>query len=330
MGRLFRRVARSARSRASAKRGSASVVRDASGKRYKVTAVDDVEESKYADPPRKWGRVGVLAGGWAIVLALGAWVAPGIAASGNEENQDPRDQPATDAEGAALRYLRYGSTQDLERAASALCEDASPELTPEDLDEIRQSYAAELGGVTDVDLEVGDPVPTSDGIALAGTVYYIAEGSQRSEYFLVTVQESDGTYCVSDAVRPEEEEPSSSGTSGPTIDPQELATEFMRAIVVDRSPQTAAADQCDTFEGITPEELHAAIDEWASTNGDTTAFLNGIEPSDASEGSTTAFAAEVSLRGEVIQEDFTFQVGVQGDCVASLEGGDELMGAASD
>jgi hypothetical protein len=331
MGRLFRRVVRSARGRTSAKRGSASAIRDASGNRYKVIAVDEAEESKYADPPRKWGRVGVMAGGWAIVLALGAWVAPGIAASGNEENQDPRDQPATDAEGAAWSYLRYGSSQDLDRAEAELCEDASPEVTPEDLDTIRQSYADELGGITRVDLEVGDPVPTSEGISLAGTVYYISEGSQRFEDFLVTVQESDGTYCVSDATQPADDEdaPSDGGSTEAPVDPEVLASEFMTNLAGNRNVQAAEALQCSTYEGITPQDLDAAIDEWAAVNGEPTGVVS-VDPAELNESSATVFTAEVLLDGDVNRETFSFQVEVQGDCIASLEGGEGLMDAAGD
>lgn len=327
---LFRRVVRSARGRPSGRRGSASAIRDASGNRYKVIAVNEAEANEFADPPRKWGRVGVMAGAWAIVLALGAWVAPGIAASGNEENQDPRDQPATDADGAALRYLRYGSSEDLERAEDALCDGASPELTPEDLDAIRQSYADQLGGITDVDPEVGDPVPTSDGISLAAQVFYISQGSQRVEDFLVTVQESDGIYCVSNVTQPgAEEEPSSGGPTGSPVDPEALASEFMTNIVGNRNVQAAEAIQCSTYEGISPQDLDAAIEEWASDNGNPTGVVS-VDPAESNESSATVFTAEVLLDGDVNRETFTFQVGVQGDCIASLEGGEGLMDSAGD
>lgn len=327
MGRFLRRVVRSARAPRRASRGS--TVRSADGKQYRVVEVNEPKDNEFADPPRKWRRVGAMIGVWGLLLALGGWMAPAIAASGNPENKDPRDEAATDAEGAALRYLRYGSNEDLDRANSALCDEASPEFSPEDLDALRQSYAADLGGITDIDLQTGDPVPTSDGISIAGTVSYISQGSQRHEEFVVTVQEDHGTYCVSNAVQVGAEEPSESPSASDgtdeVVDPQTLATDFMRTIVGDRDPATAAASQCASYTGVTPQDLDAAISEWAATNGDVTAFLNGIEPAESSETSVTAFEVEVSLEGGLNQESFIFVIGVQGDCVASLEGGDGLI-----
>jgi hypothetical protein len=327
---LIRRVAGRGRRGRSAASASGSTITDATGKRYRFVPVNEADETAFADPPRRWGRVGLLAGGWAIVLALGATVAPGFAASGDEDNVDARDQAATDAEGAALRYLRFGSDQDLDRAEAALCEEASPELTPSGLDGIRQSYDQELGGIERVDVAAGDPVPSTDGISIAGTVSYIYEGNQRHEDFLVTVQENDGTYCVSNAVQVQEEEPSAStsagdGTTSEAVDPEELAADFMRTIVIDREPQTAAALQCSSFTGITAEDLDAAIAEWSATNGSTNGYLNSLEPADSSESSITMFDVEVRLDGELNIETFAFVLGVQGDCVASLDGGEGLI-----
>lgn len=317
---LIRRTIRRART------SRPATVADTAGKRYRVVPADDPETAAYADPPRKWPRVATMAGAWALVLALGAWIAPAFAASGSEENQDPRDQAATDAEGAAWSYLRYGSNQDLDRAEAALCDDASPEISPSDLDAIRQSYADELGGITRVDVEVGDPVSSSDGITLAGTVSYISEGTQRHEEFTVTIQEHDGTYCVSNADQPGAEVPTATPDEGATqeIDPQEVATDFLRAVVADRDPAAAEAMQCSAFTGITAQDLDDAIAEWVAVNGATTGYLNGISPAEAAG----AFETEIVLQGELNQESFTFQIAVEGDCVASLEGGDDLMNAA--
>jgi len=301
------------------------VVRGAEGRQYRVVAVDETENNEFADPPRKWGRVGIMAGAWALALALGGWAAPGIAASGNPENQDPRDEAATDAAGAALRYLRYGSNEDLDRADASLCEDASPEFTTSDLDALRQSHADDLGGIARVDLAAGDPVPTGEGIGVGVTVFYIYEGKQQFEDFVVTVQENEGTYCVSDAVLAEDEEPSSGDGTGEAVDPQTVATDFLRAAVVDREPTSAVEFQCDSYTGVTPQEVDAGITEWAATNGETTAFLNDVNPAESSETSVTNFEVEITLSGGLNQESFTFTVGVQGNCVASLSGGDGLV-----
>jgi hypothetical protein len=323
MGRLFRRVVRTARGPRRVKRAPA--VRGAEGRQYRVVAVDEPENNEFADPPRKWGRVGILVAAWAAALALGAWVAPGFAASGNPENQDPRDEAASSAKNATNRYLRWGSDLDTDRAEAALCDDASPEVTPSDLDAIRQAYDDELHGITRIDATTGDPVSGSDGITVTGTVSYISDAKPVYEDFVVTVQEHDGEYCVSNAVRVQDDEPTSDDSTGEAVDPETLATEFMRSIVKDRNPEAASTSQCDSFTGITPGELDSAITEWASTNGQTTAYVNGIDPTESSETSVTTFDVDVTLDGGLNVETFAFTVGVQENCVASLAGGDGLL-----
>ncbi|MDA1361706.1 hypothetical protein O1R50_18910 [Glycomyces luteolus] len=266
-----------------------------------------------------------MAGAWAVALMLGAWVAPGFAASGNPENQDPRDEAASSAKQAANRYLRWGSDLDLDRAEAALCDDASPEVTPSDLDAIRQSYDDEMGGITRIDLTTGEPVAGTDGTTVAATVSYVSDARPSYEDFVVTVQERDGGYCVSNAVRVESEEPSSDDSTGEAVDPKALATDFMRATVVDREPTTAAALQCDSYASTTPQEIDAAITEWAATNGETTAFLAAVNPAESSETSVTTYDVEITLDAGLNQESFVFAVGVQDDCVASLTGGDGLI-----
>ncbi|MCD0442294.1 hypothetical protein LO763_01470 [Glycomyces sp. A-F 0318] len=287
--------------------------------------MDEAEAAQFADPPRKWARVGAMAGSWAVVLALGAWVAPGFAAGGSDEEGDSRDEPASTANNAAWRYLRYGSNEDADRAEASLCDDASPELTPADLDTIRQAYADELGGITRVDLETGDPVQSSDGIMVAGTVSYIYQGTQRHEDFVVTVQENDGSFCVSNATQPDDEadQPSASEGTESAVDPKTVAADFLRAVVVERNPQAAIAMQCDSYSGITAQDLDAAIADWTATNGATTGYLNSL---DSAEG-PMVFEAEIKLDGDLKIETFAFQLAVQGDCVESLEGGDGLVKA---
>jgi hypothetical protein len=308
------------------------VVTNASGKRYRVVAVDEVEAAEFADPPRKWGRVGMMASCWAVVLLLGASVAPGFAASGSEEAQDPRDDSATDAEGAALRYLRFGSSEDMDRAESTLCEDADPELTPAGLDAIRQSYAEELGGITDVSVSTEAPIIGADGAAFAGTVTYNSQGGRRFEYFVVTVQENNGTYCVSDAVRAQDEEPSpdETGGTGPAVDPGGLANDFLTIVVGNRDPETAADMQCDPDTGITAHDIDAAVTEWAAQNGFRSGTALGANQVESTESSITMLEAKIELKGDVSVEEFAFQIGVQGDCIASVEGGGSLMDSSGD
>jgi hypothetical protein len=325
MGRLFRRVVRTARRTRRASRGS--TVRSADGRQYRVVAVNETEDTEFADPPRKWGRVGLMAGAWAIALSLGAWVAPGFAASGNPDNVDPRDEPATDASGAALRYIRYGSNEDIDRADAALCQDASPELTPAEIDGIRQAFDEELGGITRTDFDAGEPSPVAGGTQFTITAAYIYQAQQQYQDFVVTVVEADGTYCVSDAALPEGDEPDAGDRTEEPVDPKATARDLMQAVVLDRDPAAAAEFQCppESYIGITPEALDAAITEWASANGPTEGAIDTINPTESSESSVTAFDFKITLKGELIRESFIFTVGVQGNCVALLEDVDGLI-----
>ena len=207
MGRLFRRVVRSARTPRRASR--ASTVRSADGKQYRVVEVNEAENAEFADPPRKWGRVGTMVGVWALLLALGGWAAPAIAASGNPENEESRETKPLPTRitlpgatcGTARTKIWTGPKR---RSAKMLRRNwhlrtSTPFGSPTPMSS---------GALHDIDLETGDPVEGTDGITIAGTVSYIYEGNQRFEEFVVTVQEDDGTYCVSNAVQVEDEEPS--------------------------------------------------------------------------------------------------------------------------
>ncbi|WP_030144227.1 hypothetical protein [Glycomyces sp. NRRL B-16210] len=298
------------------------MVQNASGRRYRVVEVDETEAAEFADPPRTWGRVGAMVAGWAIVLAVGAWVAPGFAAGSSDQDQDSRDEPATDAVGAALRYLRNGSDEDLKRAEDALCDDADPELSAEGLDEIRQSYVDSLGGITRIDLKPDDPVGVADGVVIPVTVFYISKDTQRDEDFIVTVRQEGEAFCVANAVRVQDEEPSSGETSAEAVDPKVVANDFLRLIVVENNAAAAALLECSPAPELGAQDLEAAIEEWANRNttadGSAKGFINSLDAAESAESSITVFSAEVSLRGDLENETVTFEVGVQGDCIASL------------
>jgi hypothetical protein len=325
MGRLFRRVVRTARGPRRVKRASA--IRGADGRQYRVVAVDENENNEFADPPRKWGRVGILAGAWALALALGGWAAPGIAASGNPEIEDPRDEPSADAINAATRYLRFGTSTDPSRADDLVCDGASPDVSVDDLQGLRQSYAESLNGISDTDAGATNPVDTGDGILVEGTVEYISGDERMLEYFTITVEEQDGIFCVRDAKRVQEDgsEPSSDSTSAAGVEPSVLASNFVGFVVGIRNTEDPISSQCSDFTGITPEELLAAVDAWESGKGDAAGYVLSSEPVDSEENSITMFDVTVQLDADPYVENFEFRVGVQGDCVKSLEGGDGLM-----
>lgn len=325
---LFRRVVGRGRGSRSGRRGSSSAgrggsgaaIRDASGKRYRVVEVDETAEAEFADPPRTWSRVGALAAGWAIVLVLGGWIAPGFAASSSGLEDDSDE--IVDAKGAAWVYLSEASNENLDLANDALCDDAEPQVTPAAIDSIRQSYIDLYGGITNVGVSTGETIATSNGVNVPSLVKYDVDGpDDPGEEFLITVQERSGTYCVFDVVWLQDEDPSPEETSGEVVDPKSVATNFLRMIVVnaERNLAAAAALECSPAPEFDAHDLDAAIAAWEELNttaeGTANGFINSLVPA---EGSVTAFTAEIELRGDLANETFTFDIGVQGDCVSSI------------
>ena len=286
------------------------------------------EEDAFQDPPRHWGRVGALAGIWALVLLGGAWFAPGFASGGGNDDVDPRDQAATDAPGAALRYLRFSSNGEMERAEATLCNDASPELTPTDIRAIRDEYSEALGGLSDIDFSYDDPVPTDYGIAIDSFAFYISEGQRRSEDFIITVQENDGEYCVLNASRSDGQEEVDEGAT--SVEPETLASEYLTQIFRHRDLEAAEGYQCSGYSGIKVGEVEAALVDWEAINGDATAYLEGLPtPTEEDQEALTVLEAEVRIDG-LMSENFIFEVVVQEDCIASLNGGEDLIDTDED
>ncbi|THV30127.1 hypothetical protein [Glycomyces paridis] len=296
-----------------------------------MVEVDEDENTEFADPPRKWKRVGTLTAGWIILLALGAWVAPGFAATGSPEDEDPWEADATDAKGAAWSYLVAGSSGDLKDADNVLCADASPEVKPSDLNSISEDYAKELGGAPRIDASTGDPISVAAGVSITGTVSYNYRNERRFEEFMVTVQEFDsGKFCVSDAVRTASQEPSSDDSSTEVGDPALIANDYMTQIVGNRDVTAATEMQCDSFFGIMAVQLNSVIGEWETENGWRSGYSLGAVENENSETSATIFDVSIKLEGEIAVETFDFIVGVQGDCVSSVEGGEGLVAGPED
>jgi hypothetical protein len=321
MGRLFRRVVRNVRGPRRVSR--ASTVRSADGKQYRVVAVDEAEATEFADPPRKWGRVCAMAGAWAVALMLGAWVAPGFAASGNPENEDSRDQGATDAEGAALRYLGNASKEDLDRASAALCSDASPEVTPEELAGYRTSIGESNDGVEDIEVST-KPVIGSNGLIFAAEIKYVTGKEPVFRDFTVTVEQEGDYFCVADATSSQQDEPSTDATTV-APDPVAVANSFITTIVGNRDSATATDMQCEPYKGYTARDLDAAVEAWAERYGWRTGSSLGAVQVESAETGVTMFNVGVKLEGDGAVEEYEFLVGVQGDCVASVAGGEGLI-----
>lgn len=232
------------------------------------------------------------------------------------EDTDPRDQSPTSAEAAAMAYLRYGSIEEPDRTESVLCEGASPAVSPADLAEIRDDYADELGGITGIDVSSNTPVTAEDGILVEARVTYISTGVQRHENLTVTVQELGDEFCVSDAAQSDQTDPSSSASN-----PEDIAAHF-----VGSDPEEAQELQCATYAGLTPDEVNQAISDWESQNGEGYAYVSTVVPAaEAGPDVATVFDVELVLQGDFAREAFTFVVTVEGNCVASMEGGEGLI-----
>lgn len=271
-----------------------------------------------------------MVGVWALLLGGGAWFAPAFASGGGDENTDPRDEAPTSPASAVWSYLRYGSNGDVERANAIVCERADPELSPADLLEISEQFSADFfeGRTPDLDVTTDDPVQSTNGTEVGGTVYYISRGRQQYADFTVTVQELEEGYCVSNAVRLDEPGESSEGET--EVDPEAVAADYLAQIF--RHQDTAAAEgyQCADYSGIGIEDIEQARLDWETANGTAEGYLNDMQSSESSSSDDSeVFNAEVTLDG-FSAETFVFEVAVQGDCVASLEGGEGLMPAEED
>ncbi|MCH7229360.1 hypothetical protein L0U85_00560 [Glycomyces sp. L485] len=288
-------------------------------RRFRFQPVDD-DGPDFGDPPRNWGRVVSMAGVWTVVLLGGAWIAPGFASGGSSAATDVRDQPATDEINAASRYLRFGSDDDVDRAEQVLCDGASPGVKPADLVELRAFYEEELGSYPETEVKTELPEMTAQGAEVDATISYIAGNSFREESFSVTVKESDGDFCVTQAVRHEQEqdEPGSAG------DPQELAARYLSAVFVARNIEAAAGHQCREYEGVEPRELSDALSDWEVLFGEASAIQSFDGDPVTSTGSTVV-PMSVELSSGRAVETFSFEVTVEGDCAAALSGGEALL-----
>ncbi|WP_162181666.1 hypothetical protein [Glycomyces tenuis] len=268
-----------------------------------------------------------MAGLWAVVLLGGAWIAPGFASGGGEEETDPRDQPATDEVNAASRYLRFGSDGDTERAEEVLCDDADPEVTAGELVELRASYEEELGSYPETEVSTDLPTITAEGVDIGATVSYIAGNSFREEQFTISVRAEGDNYCVSQVVRHESEE--EEDETGAAVDPQELAAKYLSAIFVIRDLEAASDYQCAEYEGPGPEELDGALAEWETLFGEATA-IQSFDGDPAPSGTQTGVPMSVELSATQATESFSFEVTVEGDCVSALAGGEALLDPSAD
>ena len=207
----------------------------------------------FPDPPRNWPRVGVMAAIWALVIASGSMMVRPFIAGGAEP--DPRDVPPESAAGAVHRYLNHAGSvrqEDQDRAWATLCEGADPELDPDAIREMTAAAYDRLGAAEGVDMNILDEEATTDDTGTAIPVLYYVNAqweAGRREIFewTVTVRQDGDAWCVVDAV----ETP-----TPPELVPADLTGSYFDA--VDAGDYDAAAGlQCDTYTGLTPEEIAA-------------------------------------------------------------------------
>ncbi|WP_199034196.1 hypothetical protein [Glycomyces salinus] len=295
-----------------------------------VSSVPGVpEDEDFQDPPRHWGRVGALVGVWALVLGGGAWFAPAFASGGGNDATDPRDEAPPTATSAAWSYLRYGTNGETERAQRIVCDGANQGLTPADLQTLRDEISADYleGRTPDLDVSIDESSAVEEGYSIKVTVFYVS-GRQEPRTFIVTVQGvNDEEYCVSDVALSDE-----SANDGESVedDPEQTASDYLALLLGARDAEPAIAAQCDPYKGVDPDELVEAISEWEAQNGASTGYVVDTELTEASDENLSIIKVEAALEGDFQTLDLTFEVGVQPDCVNSLEGGDELMAPDGD
>lgn len=285
---------------------------------YKVVPVED--EPDFGDPPRNWARVASMAGVWALLLLGTAWMAPGFASGGGEEETDVRDQAPTTPRQAVARYLEAGLGGDSDRVDDALCNGASPDVSESELAALRSEYEEQ----PEIEVSTSEPVVSEVGMEVAAQVSFIGD-SIFYEDFTVTVLATGGSYCVDQATAVDSED------DGPVIevDPQDQAARFLSAVFTVRDVEAASGYLCEEFEGSGPQELASGLSSWEARLGESTA-VQGFEgdPMPSSAGTTVPMSVELSS-GQAV-ESFSFEITVQADCVSAVSGGEALLDPAED
>jgi hypothetical protein len=289
---------------------------------YKVVSVED--EPGFGDPPRNWARVASMAGVWAVVLLGTAWVAPGFASGGGEQDLPAVEQPPTDPLDAADRYFDHGFDNELSAAHNALCEEADPEVTPDMLRQLRLDYEEELNVYPQAEVNFQELGGSGGRTDFKVEVNFIGGSRSAAEEFRVTVEPSEDRYCVAQVVRHGAEEGAGSET-----DPQEQAARYLSAVFVVRDLEAASDYQCAEYEGPGPDELGGALDEWEALFGGATA-IQSFEGDPVRSGTRTAVPMSVKLSSGQAIESFTFEVTVEDGCVAALSGGAALLESTED
>ncbi|WP_026928796.1 hypothetical protein [Glycomyces tenuis] len=228
---------------------------------------------------------------------------------------DPAE--ATDLAG---QYLRFGSDGDPEQAEEALCEGASPEVTPAELVELRESHAAAFDGETlDVRLSTGSAEYTDGTDVDVDAVLTYTAGDHRpvEEAFVASLRVEGEEYCVFDVV--------STGPPEPTTDDVVAATtDFLYALFDEEDAARAAEWQCPEYSGMDLEAVVAAIQEFEEPDSGSSVLYLVTTPSGTDAGSgLTMFEVEVTFSDPTAYPPappVATELVVDGDCVAEYSG----------
>jgi hypothetical protein len=205
---------------------------------------------EYGDPPRRWRRVAALVLSWITIIAAFGMLAPVIAASGLPP--DPRDLPPESANEAIWTYLYYAASKGeakRERAWEVVCVGGEPELDPDDLSDMVWEAYDRIGGAEGVDINQLDEEAITTGDTTTVPVMYSAtaprQGRQEQFDLTVTTRAEGEAWCVVDAALT---------PTPPDLVPVAVTGDYFDAIDFG-DPASAESLQCDSYIGMTPEEI---------------------------------------------------------------------------
>jgi hypothetical protein len=280
------------------------------------------QDQSFDDPPRSWARVAALAGAWALVLALGSWIVPAVAAGGpgGDANIPASERGPESAREAAWVYLQRGSENNAEQFNLAICDGADPEVGLEELAALTSQHEEGLRGRPQIETETDEQAPSDRGAVIDARVRYLHSGRIAEEEFTVTVVREGSSYCVIDAIHPIVDQ------DGASLDNlRQVAVDFLNSIAFERNPDGAL--QCENYDGVDPQLLIGAIEAWEAQNGEAigTASRRDNEPVSVTVDGRV-FPYNVVLRAVTGNTSYQVDIEVTYDgCVSTIFGGEELL-----
>lgn len=252
----------------------------------------------------------MLAGGWALVLGLGAWVGPGVV-EGGSGTESVLDRMPGSATSAADQYITFSlDRNDQSRAVEIICDGYTPNLVPQDLRSIREEIQ-DGGPRPQVNPELVDEDENEALTSMSFEVGIVSDGRTETLDIHLSIFEENGEYCVAGA------DGASNFGEGDDItaetDARQVAIDFVSAIFSRNDIAGATSLLCSDFSGPTPNEVRSFHDEHAS---------DPSSPGNRSYGDAESEGADEVI--EVIIEtpdgdvELPFAVTLDGDCIAEI------------